>query len=100
MLVHHLLFWLKNPESEEDKKKLQQGLESLLPIETIRTSHIGVPASTDRPVIVNDYDFSLLVVFEDLEGHDIYQEHPLHKKFLEENAHLWAKVRIYDSVDA
>ena len=99
MLAHHVLFWLKNPDSKEDKAKLQQGLQSLRAIETIRTIHIGTPSSTDRPVIDRSYDFSLITIFDDMEGHDIYQVHPIHKKFIEDNANLWSKVVIYDSED-
>ncbi|MCA1758894.1 MAG: Dabb family protein [Bacteroidales bacterium] len=29
----------------------------------------------------------------------MYQVHPLHVKFVEENSHLWDKVVVYDSVD-
>ena len=99
MLAHHVFFWLKNPDSKEDKEKLQQGLQSLRGIESIRTIHIGTPSSTDRPVIDRSYDFSLITFFDNMEGHDVYQVHPAHKKFIEENSSLWSKVVIYDSED-
>ncbi|MCC9166745.1 Dabb family protein [Pontibacter harenae] len=99
MFVHHVYFWLKNSGSAEDKAKLQQGLEQLKAVETIQTIHIGVPATTDRPVIERGYDVSLLLIFNNLEDHDTYQVHPLHQKFVEECASLWTKVVIYDSVD-
>lgn len=100
MFVHHVFFWLENPGSEADRNKLQEGIRSLQPIETIRKFHIGKPAGTDRPVIENGYDFSLLLIFDNLEDQNIYQEHPIHLKFVDEYAHLWSKVIVYDSVDA
>ena len=100
MFVHHVYFWLKNPNSEEDKKKLLEGLQSLTPIETIRTSHIGVPAPTNRDVIEKGYDYSLLLIFDNLEDQEVYQKHPIHLKFVENYADLWSKVIVYDSVDA
>lgn len=100
MFVHHVFFWLKNPDSSKERKKLLEGIKTLKGIETIRQSHIGVPAGTDRPVIENGYDFSLLLMFDNLEDQNIYQEHPIHLKFIDENSQLWSKVIVYDSVDA
>lgn len=100
MFVHHVYFWLKNPGSTEDNKKLLEGLQTLTPIETIRTSHIGVPAPTNREVIEKGYDYSLLLIFDNLEDQEIYQKHPTHLKFVDGYAHLWSKVIVYDSVDA
>lgn len=97
--VHHVFFWLRNPDSAEDRKKLEKGLKSLKAIETIRKAHIGVPAKTDRPVIESSYDFSELLIFDSLEDQQAYQVHPVHLKFVEECEHLWSKVIVYDSVD-
>lgn len=99
MFVHHVFFWLKNPDSAADRAKLLEGIRSLQPIETIRTFHVGKPAGTDRPVIENGYDFSLLLMFDNPEDQNTYQEHPVHLKFVDEYAHLWSKVIVYDSVD-
>jgi hypothetical protein len=97
MLVHHVLFWLKNPDSTEDREKLLKGLSSLKTIEQVRLITIGTPASTDRPVIDRSYSFSLLILFDSMEQHDEYQVHPVHKNFIKEYAQLWAKVVIYDA---
>lgn len=35
--------------------------------------------------------------FKTLEDHEVYQDHPLHKKFIETYSALWAKVRVYDA---
>ena len=99
MFVHHVFFWLKNPNSTEDKSLLEAGLLDLEKVETIRTFHVGVPASTNRPVIERGYSFSLLLIFDDLEDQETYQTHPVHEKFVKECSHLWSKVVVYDSVD-
>jgi len=44
------------------------------------------------------YTFSLLIIFEDLAGHDAYQVDPIHKAFLEEFRAHFEKVVIYDAV--
>lgn len=100
MFVHHVFFWLKNADSEEDKNKLLQGLNKLKAVDEIRTIHIGVPASTNREVIERGYALSLLMLFDNLQDQETYQEHPVHKQFVEECASLWSKVVVYDAVDA
>ncbi|WP_224997681.1 Dabb family protein [Cesiribacter sp. SM1] len=99
MFVHHVFFWLKNPDSSEDRNQLEEGLLELEKIDVIRTFHVGVPASTNRPVIERGYAFSLLLIFDDLEDQETYQTHPVHERFVKECSHLWAKVVVYDSVD-
>lgn len=99
-LSHHVFFWLKNPNSKEDLEKLIAGLRKLEKIETIRSLQIGVPANTEkRPVVDNSYSVSELMFFDDVAGQNVYQNHPLHKKFVEECSMLWEKVIVYDSVD-
>lgn len=99
-VVHHVFFWLKNPNSKEDQQKLIEGLRTLEKIETIRKLHIGIPASTEkRDVVDNSYHVSELMFFDDVEGQNVYQVHPLHKKFIEQYSHLWEKVLVYDAID-
>jgi hypothetical protein len=96
-LVHHVFFWLKNPDSKEDLAKLIQGVKSLEKIETIRSIHVGVPASTEkREVVDNSYSVSELMFFDDLAGQKVYQDHPIHQKFIADCSHLWEKVVVYD----
>ncbi len=100
LFVHHVYFWLKNPDSQEDRARLLKGLQTLPKIEVIQTAHIGVPADTNRPVIDTSYQFSLLLLFANRKNQDAYQIHPTHLKFVEECSNLWTKVIVYDSVNA
>lgn len=52
-LVHHVFFWLKNPNSIEDRDKLVEGVKTLAKIETIRKLHVGVVASTEKRDVVD-----------------------------------------------
>lgn len=97
MLTHHVLFWLKANTSDEEKQAFRKGLESLKDIETIQSLFIGTPAPIDRPVVDSTYTFSLLTIFEDLSGHDVYQVHQIHLAFLDQFKPLFEKVLIYDS---
>ena len=95
--VHHVHFWLKN---KEDKAKLIEGLETLIPITHIRDMHIGVPADTNRDVIDRSYDVSLLLLFDDLEAEEAYQHDPIHLVFVEQYAKpLCSKVVVSDSIN-
>ncbi len=99
-LVHHVYFWLKNPDSKEDLNKLIEGLNSLKTIRQLRVAKIGVPAATEkRDVVDNSYSVSWLNIFDDVKAHDEYQVHPTHVKFVDSYKHLWQKVVVYDSTD-
>jgi len=100
LLVHHVFFWLKNPESEADKKQLITGLKTLAAIPTIRKIHVGVLASTEkRDVVDTSWNVSELMFFDDEAGQKTYQDHPIHQAFVKNNSHLWTKVLVYDSLD-
>ena len=100
VLVHHVFFWLKNPDSKEDLAKLIAGVKSLSKIETIRMIHVGVPASTEkRDVVDNSYAVSELMFFDDEVGQKTYQDHPIHQKFIADCSPLWEKVVVYDVIN-
>lgn len=99
-LIHHVFFWLKEPNNEAHKKQLVAALEELLKVKTIKMSHIGFPAGTEnRDVVDHSYSVSYMVMFDDQAGQDAYQVDPIHLNFVEKNQHLWSKVIVYDSVD-
>ena len=101
MFVHHVFFWLKENLSAADIQKFEEGVRSLLKIESVKFGDVGKPAATDRPIIERSYSYSLLTVFDNKQGHDAYQPpNEIHKKFVDECAHLWTKVLIYDSETA
>ncbi|MDN5204341.1 Dabb family protein [Fulvivirgaceae bacterium BMA10] len=97
--VHVVFFWLKDPQNKEAKKTFESGLRSFIEgVDVIKSHHIGTPANTSRPVIDSSYSFCLIVTFDSKKEHDIYQEHSLHKKFIEDLSPLWEKVVVYDSI--
>jgi hypothetical protein len=100
-LVHHVFFWLKNPDSKEDLERLLKGLRTLAGIPSVRGVHFGVPASTERrDVVDNSYSASEILFFDDTAGQKIYQDHPIHKQFVADCSHLWQRVVVYDAVSA
>lgn len=99
-LVHHVFFWLNEPENKKHLNQLLEGLNKLIKVETIKMSHIGFPASTEeRDVVDHSYSVSYIAFFDSKEDQDIYQKHSIHLNFVEECSHLWKKVVVYDSTD-
>jgi hypothetical protein len=100
VLLHNVYFWLKEPQNPEARKQFEAAIDKLVKIDNIKMSHLGVPASTEqRDVVDHSYTYAMMLVFESKEAQDIYQVHPLHVQFVEENSHLWEKVLVYDSTD-
>lgn len=97
MISHHVLFWLKADTTSEQKTAFRKSLETLQNIEIVKFFHVGTPAPIERAVVDTTYTFSLLLAFDDLDAHNIYQGHALHQAFLEEFRGLFERVVIYDA---
>ncbi|MCF6139809.1 Dabb family protein [Flavobacterium sp. K77] len=98
-VLHQVYFWLKNPDSEADKKQLITGLKTLESIPTVRQIYIGTLASTEkREVVDTSWQVSELLFFENESDQKIYQDHPIHLEFVKKYQHLWEKVRVFDSI--
>jgi len=95
---HIVYFWLVDDSSKVKEKFLKELTQFIDQVEEIKKVHVGPPADTDRDVIDNTYSYNLLITFNSKKEHDIYQEHPAHKKFIENASSLWKKVLVYDSV--
>jgi Stress responsive A/B Barrel Domain len=96
-LTHLALFWLKRPDSAEDRAQLAAGLETLRAVPQVRTLQIGYPASTEtRDVVDNSWAVSELMTFDSLADQAAYQTHPVHQAFIAACGHLWARVVVYD----
>lgn len=98
MVVHTVFFWLKPGSPADAKNKLiADCLKYLGGVPTVRHIFAGPPANTPRREIVDaSFDVGLTAVFDDIPGHDVYQEHPLHKEFIARNKEHWDRVQIYD----
>lgn len=94
--IHMVYFWVHDGTTNEEKESFHQWVDKLTECKTVLNAFIGPPATTDREVIDNTYDYALLVFFRNKEDHDIYQEDPDHYKFIDANKHLWKRVQVYD----
>ncbi len=97
--VHMVFFWLKNPESQEDRARFEESLTRLIHNSRyVASAHMGQPAGTDREVVDNSYTYSLVATFPDKETQDKYQDEPAHHTFIAECEDLWERVVVYDSI--
>ena len=97
MLIHTVFFWLKKSAPKSARAALLKDCKAYLKTPSVRRLWAGPPAPTPaRPVINATYDVGITVVFDGLAGHDAYQEHPRHLKFIERNKQHWRKVAVYD----
>ncbi|HVY75744.1 MAG TPA: Dabb family protein [Puia sp.] len=99
IFIHHVYFWLANPENAEERQQLLEGLRKLSKAPTIKRFHIGRPAGTNRNVIDTTYSFSWCILFDSAAEQESYQTDPIHLRFVKECSHLWRRVQVYDSVD-
>ncbi len=99
IFIHHVFFWLRNPESAADKADLVAGLRKLSAVTTIKHFHIGEPAETFRGVVERGYSVSWMIIFENAADQESYQTDPIHLQFVERCAHLWHTVKVHDSID-
>lgn len=98
-IVHHVFFWLKNPDSKEDRDQLVKGVKALSKIPTVREIKVGIVASTEkRDVVDSSWGVSELIFFSNLKDQETYQTHPIHLEFIKNYSHLWEKVIVYDAI--
>ncbi len=99
VFIHHVFFWLTDPENQDARKEFRNGLERLIPIPLIKSSHIGTPVQSERDVVDDSFTYSYMAFFASKEDQNAYQTHPVHLKFVEDCQHLWKKVIVYDAMD-
>ncbi len=98
MLVHTVIFWLKNNLSNEERNTFFKEVATLGTIPSVEDFHLGTPAQTPkRPVIDDSYDCAVTVVLQDLAAQDQYQIDPIHKEFIDTCSSFWERVVIYDA---
>lgn len=100
MFVHSVYFWLEDDLTDDQIDQFETGLQTLTEMDLVNDSFVGLPAGTDREVVDNTYDYSLLLWFDDADSQEAYQGHADHKKFVRECRSLWKRVQVYDAVTA
>lgn len=96
---HTVFFWLKNPDSQEDRTAFETSLKKFLDNSGYaKTKFIGFPPKASRDVVDGSFTYSLILSFDSAASQQAYQDEAPHKLFIEESSDLWTKVIVYDSV--
>jgi len=97
MFIHGVYFWTRPDAPADAAERIAADCRQLLArIPSVGRLWAGPPAGTPRDVVDNSYAVGLIVVFDDRAGHDAYQSHELHQRFIERNKPLWGRVQVYD----
>ncbi|MEL7162131.1 MAG: Dabb family protein, partial [Bacteroidota bacterium] len=98
-LIHTVYFWLNDDVDADAAKDFAEGVWDLEAIPSVKRMFVGPAASTpSRDVVDNSFDYALILWFDDVAGHDAYQVHDIHTKFVEEQGAKFKKVRVRDNV--
>jgi len=96
--AHIVYFWFKNPSDLEDKLLFETSLQTFIDnSEYAKTQFIGTPPMATRDVVDDTFTYNLVLTFASAEDEQAYQDEAAHKTFIEECAHLWEKVIVYDA---
>ncbi len=100
MFAHIVYFYPRESPQPGDAQELLAGLKTLSQIPGLKLFETGIPAQTPREVVDNSYLVALITGFDDVAGHDFYQDHPIHLAFIDTCKHLWSEVTVFDSLSA
>jgi hypothetical protein len=97
--VHSVFFWLKQPDSQTDRRAFEISLKKFLShSDFAKTKFIGRPPTASREVVNASFTYSLVVSFDSAESQASYQAEPAHQTFIDESETLWEKVTVFDSM--
>lgn len=97
--THVVYFWLKNPDSEADRRKFEAAVKQFMrDSKYAKTRFVGVAPKATREVVDDSFTYSLILSFASAEAQEKYQSEPAHSVFVETCKDLWAKVIVYDSI--
>jgi hypothetical protein len=96
--VHVVVFYVKKDSPAGEKDALIADAHKLLAkVPSVRSIQAGRPAEKHTPnIAVTDYHVALLVMFDNYEGLKAYDEHPLHKEYVDKHLPHIEKVLVYD----
>jgi hypothetical protein len=97
--VHTVYFWLKDPESIQDRAAIEVSLKKFMKnSKYAKTKFVGTPPKATRDVVDDSFTYTLVLTFSSAEEQENYQNEEAHLTFIEESQDLWEKVLVYDSM--
>ncbi len=94
---HSVYFWLSAGSEADAAQRLAEACTTILAgIPSVLSLRVGFPARTDGPPVENSYSVALLIEFADREGHDAYDSHPEHQRFVAAWGPHFSRVQVFD----
>ena len=98
-MIHTVYFWLKPELTSDERENFVKGAEDLAGAPTVLHYFGGAPAPTEeRDVTDHSFDYSIQLHFASIPDQKLYQDDPVHLKFVEEQAHKFQTVKVFDSL--
>lgn len=97
---HVVLIWLKKPGNATDRTKAINAAKRFpKEIREIQHLSVGQPLASERPVVDDSFDVSLVMRFANQADLSTYEKHPVHVKAVNEVLKpLAAKLLVYDVI--
>jgi len=97
-MIHTVYFWLEPSLKEAERADFVRGAEQLGTVPEVLHFYGGAPAATEsRDVTDHSFDYSIHLFFASEATQLAYQLHPIHLKFVDEQAAKFAVVKVFDS---
>lgn len=95
----HMVFFTLAEDNAANRDSLVAACQKYLSDHdgTVYFSAGAIADDLTREVNDREFDVALHLVFANKAAHDVYQTHPQHLEFIENNKHLWSGVRVFDS---
>jgi hypothetical protein len=98
-MMHTVYIWLADSLDAPAVQNFEEGVRKLEGVPTVKRMFFGPAAPTPtRDVTDNTFDYALILWFDDVAGHDVYQTHPIHLQFVAEQSAKFAKVQVHDNL--
>ena|ERR1700722_830702 len=96
MFLHCVYYWMRPELTKVEKETFLEKIQELIRLPSVKQGWFGKPAETDRPVIDRTYDYALVLILENLAGHDAFQADPEHHAIRNVVGGMWSRILIYD----
>ncbi len=97
-VAHVVIVWLNDPDDSEARAALVHASLGFESIDGVEQVLVGGPIESDRPIVDDSFDLSIVVVLRDRAALETYLAHPDHVRAGREVlAPAAARVLVYDS---
>ena len=83
-VTHVVMVWFNDSVTQDDIDTVARRTLELRDIPQLVDIKVGKAIPSDRPIVDDSFDLGLVMTFDSVESMNIYVEHPIHVKFVEQ----------------